>query len=262
MNKRTIKRILGEMPFTAELYWYLVQRHKPWKAHYSLDLLEKVISKAAAQAKLYAEGVKPGKKVFVFASLHYWIEYSALMSLALAGKGHQVTFSFLPYANWDKAMAKFDLRRQNLYTRQVLNPAASLIRVQSLLDVHPFSSALPQALLDAVEEVSVFDTQYTLQVEDITKEEAVYKLRYRRNLAAAQTARAWLAAHKPDVVIIPNGTIQEMGVVYRVAQFLEIPTVTFEFSDQREHIWLAQNSEIMKHETTDLWTARGASTVG
>ena len=257
MNKRAIKRILGEMPLTAELYWYVIQRHKPWKAHYSLDLLEKVIAQAAAQAKQYAEKAKLGKKVFVFATLHYWIEYSALMSLALAGKGHQVTFAFLPYASWDKPIAKFDLRRQNLYTRQVLNLAASLIRVQSLLDVHPFSSALPQPLLDAVEEVSVFDTQYTLQVEDITKEEAVYKLRYERNLAAAQTARAWLMAHKPDVVIVPNGTIQEMGIVYRVAQFLDIPTTTFEFSDQREHIWLAQSSEIMKHETNDLWAAKG-----
>jgi len=112
-------------------------------------------------------------------------------------------------------------------------------------------------LLKAVEEVSIYDAQYTLQVEDITKEEEIYKFRYQRNLEAAINARAWLVAHRPDVVILPNGTIQEMGVVYRVAQHLDIPTVTFEFSDQGEHIWLAQNAEIMRHETDDLWKAKG-----
>jgi hypothetical protein len=257
MNKRIIKRILGELPFTVELYWQLVQRHKIWKAHYNLDYLDSVISEATAQANAFSSTAKPGKRVFVFATLHYWIEYATLMSLALAGQGHQVTFSFLPYDTWDKPIDNFDLRRQNLYTRGVLSKASQLLKIQSLLDVNPLSQTLPKPLMDAVEEVSIFDAQYTLQVEDITKDEEIYRLRFERNLLAAQNARAWLVAHKPDVVIIPNGTIQEMGVMYRVARYLEIPTVTFEFSDQREHIWLAQNSEIMRHETNDLWSAKG-----
>jgi hypothetical protein len=257
MNKRALKRILGELPYTVELYWHLVQRHKPWQAHFNLDDLEAVLPEAVQQAKLFAGAEAPGKKVLLFASLHYWIEFTTLMALALAGKGHKVTLSFLPYASWDKPIQKFDLRRQNLYARQVLGEAGSLLQVQSLLDVKPFSSDLPAELEQAVDEVSTFDTQYTLQVENITEEEEVYKLRYERNLEAAKNARAWLVAHKPDVVIVPNGTIQEMGIVYRVARYLDIPTVTFEFGDQREHIWLAQNSEIMHHNTDDLWEARG-----
>ena len=46
-------------------------------------------------------------------------------------------------------------------------------------------------------------------------------------------------------------------MVYRVARHLNIPTVTFEFGDQRERIWLAKNSEIMRQNTDDLWDARG-----
>jgi len=179
------------------------------------------------------------------------------LGIALAGKGHHVTFSFLPYAEWDRPIQKFELRSQNLYSRQILYPVSSLLRVQPLLDVKPLSKALPKALIDAVEEVSIFDAQYTLQVEDITKEEEIYQIRYERNLQAAQNARTWLAAHKPDVVIVPNGTIQEMGVVYRVAQHLNIPTVTFEFGDQRERIWIAQDSEIMRQETDALWRVKG-----
>lgn len=258
MNKRVIKQILGEIPYTAELYWHLIQRHKTWQAHFNLDFLNSVLPDAVKQTEPYARSSLPGKKVFIFTSLHYWIDFSTLLGLALAGKGHDVTLSFLPYARWDRPIQRFDLRRQNLYARQILSQAGSVLHVQSLLDVHPFSNALPDELREAVEKVSIFDTQYTLQVEDIDKDDPIFQLRQERNAEAARNALAWLAAHKPDVVIIPNGTIQEMGIVYRVSQYLDIPTVTFEFGDQREHIWIAQDREIMRHETDDLWKARGA----
>lgn len=260
MNKRIIKKILGQLPYTVELYWQLVQKHRPWKEHFNLDDLETVFPDAVRQveAHLPSAGTEtPRKKVFIFSTLHYWIEFSTMMGMALAGKGHEVTLSFLPYANWDKPVEKFDLRRQNLYARQVLSGASSLLQVQSLLDVRPFSRSLPPELEQAVEEVSTYDTQYTLQVEDITREEPVYKLRYARNHEAARNARAWLMAHKPDVVIVPNGSILEMGIIFRVARYLDIPVVSFEFGDRREHIWLAQNAEIMRHETDPLWQAHG-----
>jgi hypothetical protein len=257
MNRRSVKKILAQIPYSVELYWHLVQRHKPWYAHFNLDLLSAVLPEAVGQAEEARRGREPGKKVFIFASLHYWIEYSALLGLALAGRGHQVTLSFMPYASWDEPIDKFDLRRQNLYARGVLSAASSLLQVQSLLDVRPFSKQLPPQLAQAVDQVSVFDAQYALQVEDITKDEDIYHLRDERNREAALNARAWLMAHKPDVVIVPNGTIQEMGVVYQVARHLNLKTVTFEFSDQREHIWLAQDDEIMRHNTDGLWAAQG-----
>lgn len=257
MNKKVLKSILGRLPYTVELYWQLVQRHKPWSAHYNLDNLEAALPEAVQQTRLFTASATPGKKIFIFASLHYWIDFSTFLGLALAGKGHDVTLSFLPYANWDKAIQKFDLRKQNLYTRNVLSAAHPVMQVQSLLDVRPFSRELPEDLRQAVEDVSVFDAQYTLQVEDITQEEEVYRLRYARNLEAAQNARAWLLAHKPDVVIVPNGTILEMGVVYQVAKHLGIPVVTFEFGDQRERIWIGQDAQIMRHETDALWAALG-----
>jgi len=257
MEKRAIKKVLGELPYTVELYWQLIQRHKPWQAHFNLDLLEAELAVAVAQVQPFIEEAPRGKRVFIFASLHYWIEYSTFLALALAGKGHQVTLSYLPYGSWDKPIEKFDLRGQNLYARQVLSQAASVIKIQPLLDIRPLSKSLPAELEAAVEEVSTFDTQYTLQVEDIDTEDPLYQLRYERNYEAALNGRAWLSAHKPDVVILPNGTIQEMGVLFRVAKHLKIPTVTFEFGDKREHIWLAQDSEIMRHETDSLWKARG-----
>ena len=53
-------------------------------------------------------------------------------------------------------------------------------------------------------------------------------------------------------MLIPNGLILEMGIVFRVARHLGIPAVTYEFNDQREQIWLAQNSSIMQQDTDYL----------
>ena len=60
------------------------------------------------------------------------------------------------------------------------------------------------------------------------------KMRCKRNLRAARAAYDLLNENKPDVVIVPNGTIQEFGVIYEVARFLDIETVTYEFGDQRQ----------------------------
>ncbi|MFN8388173.1 MAG: hypothetical protein U0X92_17395 [Anaerolineales bacterium] len=72
------------------------------------------------------------------------------------------------------------------------------------------------------------------------KDKALYDLRIKRNTFAALAALEWMQANQPDVVLVPNGLILEMGIVFCVARYLNIPAVTFEFNDQREQIWLAQ----------------------
>jgi hypothetical protein len=58
------------------------------------------------------------------------------------------------------------------------------------------------------------------------------------------------------LVVLPNGTILEFGVLYQVARYLNIPVVTYEFGEQRSRIWIAQNAEVMRQETDPLWQAR------
>ena len=48
---------------------------------------------------------------------------------------------------------------------------------------------------------------------------AVYDLRLERNSFAASAALAWMQMNKPDVVLVPNGLILEMGIVFRVARY-------------------------------------------
>ncbi|HEX9028326.1 MAG TPA: hypothetical protein VF823_04055, partial [Anaerolineales bacterium] len=226
VSKRAIKQVLGELPYTAEVYWRLRQQGKPLNKAFSLRQLEKSIPAWRSQAEAAARTARPGKKLLIFSTLRYWVEHATLLGLALAGQGHQVTLAYLPYASWRKPLNRFDLRRQNLYSRSVLCQAEPLLHSVSLLDVKGAGGPLPARLEQEVQAVSLRDAQYTLQVEDVDLESELYRLRLERNRQAARAALAYLSGeNRPDVVITPNGSILEMGVVYQVARFLGIPVV-------------------------------------
>jgi hypothetical protein len=252
-RKESLKIFLGKIPLTAELYWLVRQKGKPISTRFSLQKLHQTLPEMVDQLKSVKINPENSKKVFIFASLHYWIEQATITALGLAGYGNKVTLGYYPYADWFTDQTAFDLRRQNLYAQKVLELAEPFIKPISFLTYRAPYIPLPDALQKAVEEVTVFDTQYTLQIEDIDRTWPTYKFRYRRNFEAARSIYDWLRSNKPDVVVVPNGTLQEFGIVYRVARYLKIPTVTYEFSDQRDFCWLGLNQEIMRQDTTEMW---------
>ena len=252
--KNLIKTVLGQVPFTAEIYWLIRHRDKSLNSRFSLKRLEDNIPSICSQLnQIQAAEKGGGKKVFIFASLHYWIEHAAVTGFVLRGMGHNVTLGYFPYHDWQNEINKFDLRRQNLYARDVLKKAEPLLQSVSFLDLHAGYKVLPETLHEKIEEVSRYDVMYTLQIENVDESSEIYKMRYKRNMRAARAAYEWLNSNRPDVVITPNGTIQEFGVIYEVARFLGIETVTYEFGDQRQRIWIAQNAKVMRQETQDMW---------
>lgn len=253
--KETIREILGEIPLTAEFYNQLKKTSQP-ATRYSLKNIQERLPQMLQDVENNKKTLDEPKKVFIFASLHYWIEHAATVALYFAAQGHDVTFGYLPYSDWQKAVNKFDLRRQELYTKKVLADAEKYIKLVSFLPLHPSFKKLPDEITKIIEEVSAYDTQYTLQVEDFDKNSDLYKMRMNSNEYFARMVYPWLVANKPDYVIVPNGTIQEMGVLYRIAKWMEIPVATYEFGEQRRHFWIAQNREVMRQETDDLWAAR------
>jgi len=281
MNK-TLRTLLGELPLAVELDYVLRRslRNRARKDHYNLHRLEKSLPALAAQVDAIAAHAPAGKKILFFATLHYWIEQSAVISLALAGMGHKVTLLTLPYSEWHKKMDKLTQRQRALHTRDALSALSPLVEHVSFLDLRePFGARtsvpqasglksalrkseedLPASIQSDVEEISLWDVQYTLMREEVDmndpSDRALYDLRLERNGFAARAALAYMQANKPDVILIPNGLILEMGIVFRVARHLGIPAVTYEFNDQREQIWLAQNSSIMQQDTDYLVEAR------
>ena len=93
-----------------------------------------------------------------------------------------MTLAYLPYALWQEPINRFDLRRQNAYVGGVLRQAETLVQVVSFLDGRLAGKApLPDALEQAAALVSLRDTQYTLQVEQVTTDSDLYRLRLERN---------------------------------------------------------------------------------
>jgi hypothetical protein len=256
LEKDFIKEILGEIPLSAELYWVLRRPMHGLKTRYRLDELEKRLPKMVEEAAAAAPSMPAGRKVVIFTMLHHWVPHTTVLGIALAGLGYDVHQAYLPHGEWDKTINRFDLRRQDLYTHQVLQPTDRVMKNVSLLQVRPAALPLPAEVIAAVQQVTDFDTQYTLQVEEADPGEEIYKIRHQRNLAVARLMLPYLQTTRPDTVIIPNGTILEFGVVYQVARFLKIDVVTYEFDEQRDRTWLAQNAETMRQDTDDLWQAR------
>ena len=249
-----LKEVLGRVPMAADLY-DAVRGSRP-RTRYNLEQLAEHLPAAAEQTRPFADKAPRGNKLLLFATLHYWIEQAVMVGLALRGQGHEVTIAYLPYASLEMDINSFDLRRQDLYTRRVLQPLDGLIPVISLLDVKP-AEHVPDALSDVVDTSAAFDTMYRLQVEDFDPQEPLFKLRKQRNRSGLLGALRLLGEQKPQTVLIPNGLVSELAVFYRVARHLGLQAVTYEFNDQREQIWLAENDIIMHQNTDALWEARG-----
>ena len=251
------KNFLSKIPYSADVYDAL--RPARPRTRYNLSQLEKAFDNGLLNGYTDKNGWGAAKKkIVIFATLHYWIEQAVVIGLALRGMGYDVTIAYLPYGDWDKPINGFDLRRQDLYTRRVLKPLKGLVKPVSLLSV-PASDELPEALKSAVETASAFDVMYTLQVEDFDRESALYKLRVERNEHAALTALRLLQDERPETVLVPNGLVTELGIFYQVARHLDLMTVTYEFNDQREQIWLSQNNVVMRQNTDALWAAKGGT---
>lgn len=248
-----LKRVLGELPLAAELDWALRGRRAPMDG-FKLEELKSALPGWVEQVENAPLRKQAGKKVLVFATLHYWISHATLLSLALAGMGHDVTFSYLPYSNWKKPLSKFDLRRREAYARSVFKPAESVMAINSFAQSN--STLIPQSLAQHIEQVAIMDAQYTLQVEEVDQASELFQLRLERDRAAAVAALARLQAEQPDVVILPNGLILEFGAVLQAASYLNIPVVSYEFGEQRGRIWLARNTSVMLQETDALWNAK------
>ena len=250
-----IKDILGEMPFTAELYWLLRNPERKAFSRFNLETLKTRLPQLVAEVEPFTNSIPQGRKVFLFASMHFWINHTVVTGLALRGFGNRVTLGYLPYSDFTMPINKFDLRRHGIYAQDVLRKVESILESVSFLDLEA-AEGLPETLFQAIRQITIFDTQYILQREEVNGTEPIYLFRQERNLDAARRVYAYFQQNRPDVVIIPNGMIQEYGAVYETARFLGIPAVTYEFGEQDQRIWLGKDRWVIQHIMDELWAAR------
>lgn len=256
------KRLLGRVPALPEAYERALAGAAPPAGGYRLPELEQELPRWVGAVQ--GEGIRanPGgtRRILILGYLQWWLENTTALSLLFAALGHRVTLAYLPYRHWWHPRARFDVRRQRAYLQDVLSPLRPLVAPVDLLGQAPFS--LPAGLSQAMGEQAMLDVQYTLQREDVDPDEPgragqLYRLRKRRDAAAAARALGLLRSEDFDVVVLPNGTILEFGAVRQVARHEALPVSTYDFGEQRNRVWLAQDDEVMRLNTEALWSARG-----
>ncbi len=258
----SIKTLFGEIPYLAEWFWYLRQRDMPTTVMMDLQRLRAALPGWVLELTQsgHARPNRQPRKIALFAQGRDWLEYMTLVGLAYAGNGDEVALTYLPYDHWKRSNNAFDLRRQNVYIRESLRPVKPFMKVVSLWNMAAARrTQLPSDLQAAIDRRAYYDVQYTTSLERVDKNSELYRLRMERNTSSARQIYAWLIqlTPKPDVVIVPNGSVMEYGVFYEVCKYLDVPVVTFEFGEQNHRIWIAQNDDSMLQKTDDLWRARG-----
>jgi hypothetical protein len=263
IGRECVKEWMGSVPLTAEL----MQRFRPGASAppgaYRLERLEAALPGwvTAVQAHRRTRAPSDRTRVLLIGSLRWWVEYCAAVGLLLAADGHRVDLGLLPYRTWTDEVASFDRRRQVAYLSDVLRRARPVLRAFDISGGP--ARQLPETLVRSLEQQSLIDVQYTLQREVLDlerpgREADLYGLRLARNLTAAGSLYPRLANAAYDVLLLPNGSILEYGALYRTARSLGLRTVTFEFGEQRQRMWIAQDAEAMRLDTSALWKARGA----
>lgn len=272
------KQVLGRIPFAAEAYQrWLVPGQTP-AGGYGLERLSERLPdwiEAVAEARTrpsapadadvsdlaanQSTARSPSMRLLVFGYLQWWLEYAVALALLLRAEGHRVDLAFLPHRRWQTNPLRFDLRRQRSLLLQALSPLKAEL---GLLALRPGVGRIPAELTASLEQQSRLDVQYTLQREQIDWQADhgatdLLTLRRRRNLNLGRAAYGLLRRKDYDAVVIPNGSILEFGALYRVATQLGVLPVTYEFGERRQHLWLAQDAEVMRLPTQELWRARG-----
>ncbi|MBN1667046.1 MAG: hypothetical protein JW862_08150, partial [Anaerolineales bacterium] len=256
MDTKYLKQILGELPWSAEIYGLLRRMDQPPSGGYELDRLRQNLPAWREAAVERQTTASPGKRILIFSMLRYWIEQTSLVGLALAAQGNQVALAYLPHAQWKEPVARFDLRRQSLYIQSVLKLAQPQLEIIPLFDADG-AATLPSGWDERLQEQAYRDWQYTLLQENVDRQSDLYRYRLEQNRSHAKAMYQLLQSWQPDVLLLPNGSILEYGISFQVAQELGITTVTYEFGEQSERIWLAHNADVMRQDTSVLWQARG-----
>jgi hypothetical protein len=263
-RRSAVKQALGGIPLAARAYQDLVAGGRPPAAGFALDRLKAALpgwSGAIDQAGPHTRTGTP-RRLLVVGGLSWWIEYAAALGLLLSAAGHRVDLAYTPYRRWMAAMDPFDLGRQQAYLGRVLHGLGRRIRLHDLS--RGPGATLPDPLHDSIEALNRIDVQYSRQREALDlgpggEDQPLLTLRSERNRQAASRVLRLLRTGAFDGVVIPNGSILEFGAVYRAARHVGVRVVTYEFGEQRERMWLAQDDEVMRLDTSGLWQARGTA---
>ncbi len=248
------KGIWERFPYAPEIYWHLVSG-RDLNRRPRIQRMGQQLADWVSQARLASVQVEEApKKVLMFTIVPIWVKHSSLLASAFAGLGHEVTLAYLPHEDWFTEESDYQLKLRNYFLEEMFKSADGLFTPVSWYQ-YGQETTLPADLHQSIKAVCDRDYQYTHQVEEVDESDPFMDWRLESNFSAAKAAYAWMQQQRPEVVLVPNGSILEFGAVYEVASYLGIRVVTYEFGEQLERIWLAQDQPVMLQDTNAMWSA-------
>ena len=199
-----------------------------------------------------------GTKTLLFSTLPYWNDISLALATCLVSEGAEVHFVWCPWVNFDpkpSVLARLHDRFSAHFPSSVQDPR---LRVSNMLQL-PRSDLSAQALQVAHEQ-SLIDTSYVLRRESLNLEgnkhhRAVFERRLNRNSLALRCLYPLLASGEYDAFLTPHGNLIEFGAGRRLAATMDIPTVTYEFWEEKQTIIAALGDPCVRLDTRAIWEA-------
>ena len=198
-----------------------------------------------------------GKKFLFYSDLPYWVNYSLALSVLIIGRGASIDFAWqsntgyrsrdiegLEYTAWGHLVKK--LQRKSLHRH---------------LNLVNLSNVVPAIVTDEMRKIAahqaLMDTSYVLLKESVDIDnnpfdKAEYEFRYMRNLDALRRLSTVCNGNKYDRLILPSGAILEFGAIFSFVKNLELPTSTYEFSNNHTLI-ISNGASVMGMDASDLW---------
>ncbi len=259
--RRLARDLTDALPIAPGVMQRIRPNNPPVLGNYRLDRLEDELPRwieAARQARDQAHADWP-RSILLFAWLPWWLEYGVALSLLLAGQGHEVHLAYVSDRDWTEESPSPVRGRQGAYVARTLDPVRQLVGVHALR-VHS-GEVENRELASGLEEQSRRDVQYIRRREELDlsasgEDAGLIQFRRARNRALAASLLKLMTGRAFHSVVIPNGSLLDFGVAYRVARHLRMTTVTYEFGEQRERMWLARDAEVMLQDTSDFWRLR------
>jgi len=251
MLSRDLKNFLGEVPLIAEVD-SAVRKHY-FKRDRWLNHLKNRLPGWVESGKSLQQIAEDPKDLFVFVCTQSWLPNAMLLCTTQRTMGHKVSFGYVPYRKWFEPYEKLDLRRVDAFIYRILRKAEPFIDIVRFLTIKEDKTPLPTELHAEILRITEMDCQYTKQIETVDRDDPLYALRLERNMFVAKRAFDWMQKNQPDVVVVPNGLILEYGAVFQAARYLGIRTVTYEFGEQTDRIWMAQDKPVMLQDTDEMW---------
>lgn len=250
--KYKAKELLGDIPLLAELDVNIRKSQYP-KATF-IENLEMWLPKWVEDYQNAPDQIPVSnpQNIFIFSGTQRWNPHTILLSMLYKKIGHKVDFGFAPYRKWYTAQTKYDTRKMNHYLKGVLKNIDSIINTIPFYDINS-DNDIPDKLNEKIFQLSIRDCQYTYQMEDVSEDDPLFRLRIERNTQIMKSFFSYLETNSPDIVILPNGMVFEFGAIFECCSYLNIPVTTYEFGEQQERIWLDQTVSVMLQNTTDMW---------